>query len=62
MERRGRKKVRIGRMAKDYRRKEGRKYGCKRTKGEEERGCTLRSEIVFPKSESITRWQMERHQ
>jgi hypothetical protein len=44
MERRGRKKIRIGRMAKDYRRKEGRKYRCKRTKGEEEHGCTLRTE------------------
>ena len=44
MERRGRKKVRIGRMAKDYRRKKRRKYGCKWTKGKEEHGCTLRTE------------------
>jgi hypothetical protein len=43
MERRGGKKVRIGRMV-DYRRKEGRKYGCKRTKGKEECGYTLRTE------------------
>ena len=31
-------------MAKDYRRKEGRKYGCKRTNGKEKRGCTFRTE------------------
>jgi hypothetical protein len=43
MERRGRKKIRIGRMAKDYRRKEMR-YGCKRSKGRKEHGCMFRTE------------------
>jgi hypothetical protein len=31
-------------MAKDYRRKEGRKYGFKRAEGREECGCKLRTE------------------
>jgi len=60
LERRGRKKVRIGRMAKDCRRKEGRKCGCKRTKGKEKRGCTFRTKkSYFPRVQALPdgRWR-----